>query len=78
MNKKSSYLCKVFIKCKFLKNMKKLGVLIAIVLFAGSFVLSSCNSHHRLCPAYPPSTFHGDSNQDVDTSVEAKMSSEQL
>ncbi len=35
--------------------MKKIIAIINIVLISGSILLSSCQSHNQLCPAYQPS-----------------------
>jgi len=58
--------------------MKKLAAVVFIVLFAASFGLSSCNQQRRLCPAYPPSTFHGDTHNEAENSVESLTPAEQL
>ena len=42
--------------------MKKMTVLLTVAVFAIGLLASSCNSQKRLCPAYPPSTYHGDAN----------------
>jgi len=49
--------------------MKKIFSILGVILFAGSLVLSSC-SGSRLCPAYPPSVYSGDLDQDADKAVE--------
>jgi hypothetical protein len=47
--------------------MKKLITLSAALLFIGALTLTSCNSNRSLCPAYPPSAYQGDTdNQNAD------------
>jgi len=51
--------------------MKKLLSIFGIILFFGSFMISSCNSSARLCPAYPPSVYSGDmQDQNVQDIIE--------
>jgi len=46
--------------------MKRILPVIAVfLLFAGS-LLTSCNTNGRLCPAYPPTVYHGDVLQNND------------
>ncbi|MCF6366054.1 MAG: hypothetical protein L3J35_07615 [Bacteroidales bacterium] len=58
--------------------MKKLLSIFGILLFFGSFMISSCNSSARLCPAYPPSVYSGDvqeqGSQDVIETVDFQNS----
>ena len=42
--------------------MKKILSILGIFLFAGSILFTSCSTS-RLCPAYPPSVYHGDIHQ---------------
>ncbi len=52
--------------------MKKLLSLFAIILFFGSLAITSCNSSSTVCPAYPPSVYHGDANiqnADIETAT---------
>lgn len=39
--------------------MKKILTILGVLLFASSFLFTSCNTN-RLCPAYPPSVYQGD------------------
>ncbi len=40
--------------------MKKLLSVFGILLFFGSLAITSCNTSTSVCPAYPPSVYHGD------------------
>lgn len=40
--------------------MKKLVSILGVVLFFGALTITSCSSKATLCPAYPPSTYHGE------------------
>ncbi len=43
--------------------MKKIVSFFAIALLFSGLFLTSCNSRSTLCPAYPPSVYHGDAGQ---------------
>lgn len=42
--------------------MKKILTILGVLLFASSFLFTSCSTN-RLCPAYPPSVYQGDVQQ---------------
>lgn len=42
--------------------MKKILSILGVILFASSFIFTSCSTN-RLCPAYPPSVYQGDIQQ---------------
>ena len=46
--------------------MKKILSIFGVLLFVGSFVFTSCNTTNKLCPAYPPTVYHGDIQQNDD------------
>lgn len=51
--------------------MKKILSLFGLFLFIGSMIITSCSSSSSICPAYPPSVYHGDANiQNADNDVE--------
>lgn len=43
--------------------MKKTFSILAVIFFTFGIFLTSCNTHNRLCPAYPPSVYQGDAGQ---------------
>mgnify|MGYP001545133844 CR=1 FL=1 len=57
--------------------MKKIFSILAVVLFAGSMLLSSCSTN-RLCPAYPPSVYSGDTEQVNDQIIDFENIEEKL
>ena len=46
--------------------MKKILSILGVLLFVSSFMLTSCSSSGRLCPAYPPSVYQGDVQHNYD------------
>lgn len=49
--------------------MKKLLSIFGILLFTGSMLISSCSSSRSLCPAYPPSTYNGEVQEQINQDV---------
>lgn len=43
--------------------MKKILSIFAVLLFTFGILLTSCNTNKSVCPAYPPSVYHGDAGQ---------------
>ena len=48
--------------------MKKILSILGVLLFAGSLILTSCSTG-RLCPAYPPSVYQGDIQQNNNDNI---------
>lgn len=57
-----------FINIK-IKMMKKLLSVFGIVLLFGGLSLTSCSSNKSLCPAYPPSTYNGEVQKQINQDV---------
>jgi len=52
--------------------MKKLLSIFGILLFVGSMFITSCSSKSSVCPAYPPSTYNGEIQKQINQDINIK------
>lgn len=57
--------------------MKKILSILGVLLFAGSILLTSCTTN-RLCPAYPPSVYQGDIQQNDNNDIIIDIESDKI